>query len=290
MDFPAHPTSPGRRKLLLGLVAFLTLLGVGGGSIGALVMVAPATVRYHLRPDVLEVEASLGPFDLGRVVPRGGVRDARAVALGSGHRIAGTGRGDLCQGRWRFAELGEVWIATGCTRDAVLLDTEGGRVVIAPEDRDAFLRDLAGGATGTYEAPRGPSVGSGAIGLVALLPVLIAVPLLLLFVRVWTRSMTYRIDGGTLVVPAHLGPVRVALRGARIRRVRPSRFWRVAGSGLPGFYLGLFRLDGVNVHAAATRHEEGLVVEGGKRPVFVTPADAEAFLAKARSEGAGVEG
>src|SRR5688500_15792455 len=74
------------------------------------------------------------------------------------------------------------------------------------------------------------ALGITALGLTALL---------LWVWRLMLRPMRYRVADGVLEVPAHLRPVRVRLAGATVTRA-PTTGWKVSGTALPPFRLGLF--------------------------------------------------
>jgi hypothetical protein len=59
------------------------------------------------------------------------------------------------------------------------------------------------------------------------------------------------------------------------------------GIGLPGFQLGLYRIDGQNVRVALTDRDRGVWVRLAGGPTWVvTPADPDAFVAALRDHGA----
>lgn len=112
---------------------------------------------------------------------------------------------------------------------------------------------------------------------------------LLLLVRVWRvlrRPMRYRIDSGVLVVPGHLGAVRVSLAGARVSAGAMSG-WRVAGTALPPLLLGLYA-DREGTFHVATTAVDGVWVRGDRR-IFVSPADVPGFVGALVAAGAVVE-
>ena len=114
---------------------------------------------------------------------------------------------------------------------------------------------------------------------------LLAVPLALLGVRpkVW-----YRVGEGVLELPTLLSTRQYRLAGARAAAVLRSRFaLRVAGTALPGYYAGWFWMWGKFTRVWATRLDSGVRIDfadGGC--IFVTPADAPAFLVALGAAGA----
>lgn len=273
-----HREFPARPRRNPWLVAVLGGLGLLASGVGAYVLLAPTSLAYVVEADALVVDAHLGALDQGERFPRDALRDARRVTLRDARRTAGTGLPGYCTGRWRFAEVGPAWTATSCGADAVVILGPDGPIVLTPADPDAFLATLTTpGATARFDPvsapPRGAHVATVAVllGLLALLP-------LALLAWILGRPMVYRVEDGTLVVPAHFRPVRVRLAGARVTRGPLGGALRLAGSALPGFYLGLFRASGRNLHVAATDLKEGVLVEGD-RTVYVSPADLDAFCA-----------
>jgi hypothetical protein len=53
---------------------------------------------------------------------------------------------------------------------------------------------------------------------------------------------------------------------------------RLWGTGAPGYYTGLYRMDGTNTKVYATSVDEGVLLEGDKVRVFVNPDNEAAFL------------
>jgi hypothetical protein len=63
--------------------------------------------------------------------------------------------------------------------------------------------------------------------------------------------------------------------------------WRVAGSGMPGYYTGRFRENGQATRMYATDLKAMVLVEGPDR-VLLSPEDLDGFLAALKREGASV--
>lgn len=275
MEF--HAKASRGRWVAWPLLAF-ALLSV---TFGAGVVLAPTSLVYALDAERLVVDATLGGWGQGEVVPRAALGEARAVTLHGGRRDVGVGLPGYCQGRWSYPELGAVWQATSCGAAAVVIAGPDGPIVVTPADRDGFLAALATpGAAGRFEpAPssaRRPPHAAVVVGFLAL-----ALLTLAGVARVVLRPMVYRVEGDALIVPAHFRAVRVRLAGAKATRGPLGRALRIGGSSLPGFHLGLFRAGGRTLHVAATDLKDGVLVEGD-RVVFVSPADPEAFLATLR--------
>jgi hypothetical protein len=65
----------------------------------------------------------------------------------------------------------------------------------------------------------------------------------------------------------------------------PEVTLRIAGTGAPGYYTGLFRVDGVSTRVYATNVRAGVLVEGPAR-VYLSPEDVPGFLDAMRVAGA----
>ena len=125
-----------------------------------------------------------------------------------------------------------------------------------------------------------------------LLLVAVVVPLLALWVMAicfrGAERLRFEIKHGDLIVHTLLRTYTLPLRGANVRRTEARLTWRLAGTGLPGLYTGLYVLGEQRARAWATLREGGVVIDGEKR-WFITPEDPEAFLAAAREHGANVQ-
>jgi Bacterial PH domain len=119
---------------------------------------------------------------------------------------------------------------------------------------------------------------------------LVVIPLgvFALFARMF-RPLVYRVEGNVLVVPRHFGELRVPLQGVRVAPGDLSRAARLAGTGMPGLWLGMFRDQEGGFHACGNRRTDGLMVHGQRR-VYVTPADQRAFVAAVVEGGAKGDG
>jgi hypothetical protein len=100
--------------------------------------------------------------------------------------------------------------------------------------------------------------------------------------------MAYRIGEGRLEVSTLFGGRSWPLKELRARPHRPHVTLRVAGTAAPGYYTGLFRVDGTNTRIYATDLKSGVLLEGPAR-VYLSPADVTAFLEALRVAGAQVE-
>ncbi len=284
--FAARPPSRWGLILAAALVGLPVLLvvalaaGLGFASVG---------VDYRVDAAGLHVRGGFWLLRDDRNFARADIAGAREVVLeGTPVRTHGTATGRYCGGSWRADGLGAFWGAWDCSRDVVAVDVSGETIVVAPSDRAAFLAALADPA-GAYSG--GVALGSAAPpGLVSglALPGVLFVLVGLLFVRM-LRPMVYVVEGGVLTAPAFFRAVRVDLRGARAAFGPGNATFRLAGGALPGtVYIGLFRGNGENFHAAVTTMKSGWHIRGA-RHVFVTPADDAGFAAALRVAGAEVQ-
>lgn len=268
-DFPAP--RPGTKALVL-LLAVGGALPILGALLLCVVAFAPTSMRYTLDADGLTIEANLGPLGETRTYPRAELGPAEVTTFPGGTRAFGTAMPGYCEGEWTVPG-GRARLMTDCGRDVVRIEAAGETVYISPPDPAAFVADLRAGQSRVDTLP--PAPRSGFLGGLAVVVVGAALATVWIFSRVPRGGLLYTVADGTLVVPAHLSPVRLPLSGARAHR-GPMKGWRVAGTALPGvLYLGNFRSDGP-VHCAATRLDDGWWIEGSHR-VYVTPADMDGF-------------
>jgi len=265
------------------LVAIVAAAGV---AVPAIVWV-PRAIRYEVSPTSLQVMLRAGWWRVGREVPLGAISSARQIELGAGRRRVGAALPGYCVGSFTYAGIGPVWQATSCGSAAVLIEAAGETkpVVIAPADREAFLAALVSRAPATFAPPPGrPLPAWAAVQLVALAPLLL-VPVLVATFFLAPGRLRYEVGGGELRVCTMIGAKRFPLVGATAGRCSPRRMLRIAGAALPGYYTGWYRIDGANARVFATRPTDGVLV-AGKGRVFVTPTEAEAFLAELLRNGA----
>jgi hypothetical protein len=272
-------------RLVVGSV-MLAIVTAAGLLVPAIVWL-PRAIRYEVSADSLRVMLRAGVWRTGRELPLAAITTARPVELGRGRRTMGTSVPGYCVGSFTFEQLGPVWLATSCGRSVVLIEAAGEDrpIVIAPAARDGFLVALAERRTATFAPPPGaPMRGWTAVRLLAFLP-LLTVPLLVATFFVAPGRLRYEVGQGELLVRTLVGTKRFSLAGATVRRHTPGRILKVAGNGLPGYYTGWYRLDGGRARVYATRLTAGVLVEGAVR-VFVTPADADVFVAELLRNGA----
>jgi hypothetical protein len=100
--------------------------------------------------------------------------------------------------------------------------------------------------------------------------------------------MRYLVGDGAFEVRTLFGRQSWPTAGARARGHTPARLWRVAGSGMPGYYTGRFREGGEGVRVYATDLTRVILFEGPDR-VMVSPEDRAGFLEALRAEGVEIE-
>lgn len=276
MEFAAHPASRWVLYLLLGL-------GLVGALVGGSVLLLPPRLAYTVAHAWVEVDAGVSFFDQSFEIPRAKIEEVRPVALNGGRKLRGSNGFGFCTGRWTYPDLGAVTQATTCGDAGVLVVAGGARFVVAPAEQQSFLAAVAPGSAPGAPRTFQPVPMSPMDRWMRLLVGLPTVLIVLVLVRVLLRPIRYRFEDGLLVVPAHFSPVRVPVRGARVRRGE-LRGIRLGGSATPGLYLGRFRDGQGGYHAAATIRD-GVWIESGRR-VFVSPADPDAFLVALVANGA----
>lgn len=280
---PARPSPTARWVLPLILVPLvLVLVGVG------LLLLAPRRLAYTLSADALLVEAALGPVDMGRSVPRASIQAARQVTLSGARRVAGTAMPGFCHGRWRFDDIGTVWLAGTCGPEAVLVEVQGEDrpVVINPADPAALLAALQDGGTGRFDPlpTQAPDAEWLLVSLLLLLPVGGTGALVVLS----PRRLRFDVGEGALLVRTLWGTRRVPLSGATVRpdpAARPTL--RMFGIGMPGHQVGRYRIGGRTAQLYLSNVKHAVWVEPAQGlPVLVSPEDVDGFLAAAKAQGA----
>ncbi len=120
--------------------------------------------------------------------------------------------------------------------------------------------------------------------------------ILLPLLSLWLLALCFRgaerlyfeIADGALIIHTLLRTYKMPLLGTTVRRTPAKLSLRLAGTGLPGLYTGLYLLGDQRARVWATVREGGVVVEGDKR-WFVTPDDVEGFITAAAAAGALVQ-
>jgi len=284
-----RPTvNPSRWRLILS--GFLAALILGLALAGAAVLLLPRHLEYRVSEGELDVTSGLSLHPTHRRWPLAAVREVRPVELRGGRRLVGTALPGYCVGRFRYPATGAVWQATDCRGRGLLLriDGEPRPVLLTPPDPGAFRRAVSDGGPYRHRFVfRGPppSWWRG-IQLFAALITGAAMWAAALFV-LGARRLRYVVRPGELVVRTLFSSRRVPLAGLSARLDRGIRLWlRLWGIALPGYLAGLFKIPGSVASVYATSASGPFVVlEGGRRPLLLTPAEPEAFLEALRSFG-----
>jgi hypothetical protein len=264
---------------LSALVILPTLLAVW-------VVWAPHTIELRIEDEVLQITTAPAPLRRVRNIDLESIISVEETHLGKGRRTAGTALPGYCVGNYRYPELGNVWLATDCSRDVLVLRVADDKpVLLTPPDRSVFLDALETGRN--HSQAQGPPK-TGTWWFIVKLLVLLA-PLASLLVPVVfliaPARLRYRLEPGALAVLTMLGTRRFDINGATARAHWPSVGIKLWGTGAPGYCTGLFRADGQNTKLYTTSVEEGVLIEGPDFRVFINPARQSEFLAAFASMG-----
>lgn len=298
--------------VLAPLTFFLVRLGARTGTTGATaaaVLVAAAlaatfALAWGLAPrafwiggDRLRIERPLFAVD----IPLALIRAAGSLPDGSFRgsiKVAGTAGLFGYYGRFWSRSLGAFRLYATRRTGLVVVDTADERFVISPDRPERFLevlRQRAPAAARAFaETPVAPRpmprrTLAGLAALVALVPVVVGG--ILLGVWAWSpRAVT--VEDGEIHVERKLAPALVIplgdVRSAERLAPEHGRFWRVAGTSIPGgVRYGHFRSRELGeVRLYAWRSDSYVLLETVDGRVIVTPDDPEAFVAAVRA-GAG---
>jgi hypothetical protein len=275
-----------RRGLQLAIGLPLSALVLIPALFAVWLVWSPHEVELRIDDGRLEIATAPAPLSRHLTVELAEITAVEETRLGRGSRTAGTALPGYCVGNFRYPELGGVWQATDCSRDVLVLRRlDDGPIVLTPPDRDRFRAALEAG--GGYEA-RQPPPQTGPEWLVIKLLVLLAplagvlVPAVFL---VAPNRLRYRVEPGVLAVTTMVGSRRFTTTGCVARPHRPKIGLRLWGTGAPGYYTGLYRVDGANTKVYTTSTEKGVLVEGTDLRVFVNPEDEAGFLDAMRTLG-----
>lgn len=238
-------------------------------------------IEYSIADERIQVRAESGVFSDSIEMPLADLAEIRPVILSGGSRSWGVGMPGFCVGRFYYEGLGNVWQATNC-QDAVLaliFPKEEQTILVSPEDQGQLRRVLQRHETGRFRAA---PVSPGGIWRVAQYVVL-GLPVLFLALAVililGPRRLGYRLSSGWLEVQLALYRRHFPLEDLTVRRQAPEVGLRILGTGVPGYYTGLFRVQGEKTRVFASSFAEGLLLEGRER-IFLNPADPQSFIAR----------
>lgn len=268
-----------KRSLQLAIGVPLTVLALAPSLLAVWLVWSPHVIELRIADGRIDIVTAPSFFGGRQSVDLDSITAVDRATLGTGRRIAGTALPGYCVGRFSYPEMGAVWQATDCSHDVVVLNRAGERpIVLTPAEPDRFLDALA--ARGGYaETQRATALPTGWLAiklLVLMLPIAcLLVPLVFLIAP---GRMTYRVEPGVLSVRTLLGGRRFQVARATVRPHQPRVGLRLWGTGAPGYYTGLFRVDGTNTKVYATSVKRGVLIEGDDLRVFVNPEDEDGFL------------
>lgn len=250
-------------------------------------LVPPVVITFAvLQAAVIDIDVSrervhllAGPGFLAseREVATADIRSVQPQHLGQGGRSRGTCMAGHCSGWWFYQDIGSVWQATDCRSDVLLVQTAQGPLVLSASDmeglREALERHLPWHDRAEVNAPGWLRVLLGIVALVALL----GAAWVVLACFGGAERLAYEVGPQGLTIHTLGRPRMIALQGAVVRRVTGRIGMRIAGVGLPGYFTGLYWVDGASARLWATRAQDGVLIESGGR-FLVTPEHPEAFI------------
>jgi hypothetical protein len=293
-----HP--PSRFLALRLVIAALLLLVLGVATVTTIGLFwMPHSIVYTVdasavnsAPAMLHVVANAWPFEPGKSresLPLSQIRSVRVTSLHGGLRVGGTALDGYCVGLYEYPDLGRVFQATDCSRQVIVLGGGELPIVVTPSDMSAFVVALRSGESATFRPARQPSVWVP-LRAVPLLP-LGACVLVLVLMLYGPSRIEYAVTVDAVTVRGILGTRQIPLEGLHARRYRPAQGTRLFGAALPGYYAGLFSLDGARTQVRATSVREGILLERPGTPrIFINPEESPRFLSELRDFGAKVEG
>lgn len=260
----------GPAVVVLGILTCWLILSLFWGS---------QKIEYSIGDGRIQVRAESGVFSDSIEMAVSDLAEVRPVILSGGSRSWGVGMPGFCVGRFYYEGLGNVWQATNC-QDAVLaliFPKKEQTILISPEDQGRLRQVLQLHQAGRF---RPAPVSPGGLWIVAQYVVL-ALPALFLALAgiliLGPRRLGYRLSSGQLEVQLALYRRHFPLYDLTVRRQAPEVGLRILGTGVPGYYTGLFRVQGEKTRVFASSFTEGLLLEGRER-IFLNPADPQAFL------------
>ncbi|WP_235208744.1 PH domain-containing protein, partial [Thermoanaerobaculum aquaticum] len=163
--------------------------------------------------------------------PLKGLRESKVVRVSGGTRLSGKQSAGYCAGWFTYPELGKVWQVTDCGEDVVLLAFSSGvRVLLAPQDPEAFLAAVSHRQQASFALRVNPQAKRGIawdlVVLVLLLPIAIAVWVLALIHKGPAR-LAYAFEPGFLLVRTFALLKRFDLQGATAQVVEPRGLARL---------------------------------------------------------------
>lgn len=287
LEFAPEPASARWRTTFAVIV---TLVAAAASSTALLLVAVPSAIEYRVGGGSLTIAARHGAFPTARTIRLTDILAIEEATLREGRRTGGTSLPGFCAGHFTYPDIGSVWQATNCGREVLLLRVAGAEkpILVSPGDPHAFRATLAAGGPATFApAAVGTPRGWWAIRLLAAAPAAL-VALLPWMLLVAPRRLGYGVGPGVIEVRTLWRRRRFDLSAARARSHAPSRSLKLIGSAMPGYYAGLFSLDGARTKVYATSLRKGILIEGTTR-LFVSPADPVAFTKALTWAGAIIE-
>ncbi len=285
-DTPVRTFLPVRVNSRARLPFFILLAAIELPLLWLLItLLRPPRISYRIEGGTLTVSSTLGSSHQEKTITLARVAEVRPEWLRGGALRFGTSKPGYCVGFFAYPRIGEVWQVTDCSDEGVLIvaSTEATPVVVAPSDRQAFMRAVWAGTPGTF-APAGKRSASWWVTLGSVIGVALVVAAALVTVfLVAPARLRYMVGGGALEVTTLLSRRRFPLLGVRARMHRPLLGARLSGFAVPGLVVGSWLFDTMATTVLASVREEGVLLEGEGR-LFVTPHDADGFLAAAAAQ------
>ncbi len=254
------------------------------------ILFAPRQLRYDVDSAYITIFTTGGFTGDQKRIAMGRVDDIEPAWLRGGQMQYGNKKGGYCVGFFRYHSLGEVWQATDCSDNGVVIRAGGEihPVVITPADPEGFIAAAKEGRAATFLAPNKPSGiawGTLAVMCACLWPVAGVLWVLLFFAP---SRLSYRVAGGALEVRTMASRQSFPLAGLKARVHQPLQGGRLSGVGVPGYYAGVFDLDQAATAVYGTSRDRGVLLEADTR-ILVTPRDETGFLAAVGAAGATVK-
>lgn len=281
--------APGKRPFAVLLATVVVVFALPVLYLVIAWLGAPKQIRYELDSASLSIVTAGGFTGDTKRILLSRIDSVDETYLSGGTLRFGAPKGGYCVGFWRYPAIGEVWQATDCSENAVVIRASGetNAIVITPSDRSAFLSALKNPRQATFTTPTKPSGVSLSIFLTFAAICWPAAAVLGALFVVAPARLRYRVAGGELVVSTIMLSHRTALAGAKARRHQPLQGEKLSGVRVPGYCGGTFVLDEAPTSVVATGLDHGVLVEGDER-LFVTPQDEQGFLAALAEAGVAV--
>jgi hypothetical protein len=282
-EFRAAGVGRARRGFaaLIGILAALPVVAVTASW-----LTAPHQITYEITDGKIVIHAGTSMTEKNKEITLARIEEASPAWLRGGSLDFGTEKHGYCVGFYEYPNYHKVWQATDCSEEGVVIRA-GGEVmpiIIAPDNRDAFLAAIRDDLAMTFPTAVKPS-GLHWPALVALAVVAwgaAAVLGTLLFLA--PGRMRYLVRDGRLEVTTLFGTHAFPLAGASVRVHSPLTGERLSGVNLPGYCAGVMVFDRAPTSVYATVRESGVLLEGDER-VFVSPADPPGLIAAAIAAG-----